>query len=510
MSRKLAESLVLFLWTSGKATTESFPMDVVTFDEVQEMLLADMEKTVERMSASRIKFTLMGSTANWPDSDINHWYQKGTQHRFHTRCPHCGGSQVMDDHFPPPRDGKPCIQWDPETQDYRYVCVACGGWIDDTQVGEWIASHPDALDARGRGIESVHFSQFLSPTITPRELIESYNNATSLKNWYNRKAGKPFTDPSQVPVTLEHLNACSAAGVKAGLTWKRAARGTLMGIDNMGGYCCVIILERMPNGMAAMIHAEQIHALNPWARLDELILAYGVVVAVSEQLPNYDSAKAFAARHLGKVFLVSTYMKIDDDMLRWGDATVSKADRKTSMEHRDRYTVTLDQYKMMSWTLARIVNGTILFPEPKDLRQDIVVKGVARSVCLLSDVLYDHFTRTALVTEEDPEEHKMTRRVKKIGIDPHFSFALMLAFTAWCRAYGTSTFMMPDVGPSSVAVAAEKAMPGLPAEVVQMLEALPAGVCGRCMSFVDGVCTYRGGLLVGPKDPSCELFVPAG
>lgn len=90
MSRTLGSSLFHFLWTSGKATTESYPMDVVCFDEVQEMLVADMEKTQERLSASSFKFTLMGSTANWPDADIDHWFKKGSRHRFHTLCPTCG------------------------------------------------------------------------------------------------------------------------------------------------------------------------------------------------------------------------------------------------------------------------------------------------------------------------------------------------------------------------------------------------------------------------------------
>ena len=49
MARQLGGSLTLFLWTSGKTTTESMPMDVLTFDEVQEMLVSDMEKTVERL-----------------------------------------------------------------------------------------------------------------------------------------------------------------------------------------------------------------------------------------------------------------------------------------------------------------------------------------------------------------------------------------------------------------------------------------------------------------------------
>ena len=508
MSRRLGGSLILFLWTSGRTTTESMPMDILSFDEVQEMSIESMEKTAERLSASEIKFKLMGSTANWPDSDIHYWFKRGTQHRFHTACRVCGGSQVMDDHFPAVANKPCCIQYDEALRNWVYRCVHCGADLPDVQDGEWRPDNAGALDDRQRGIVSVHFPQFLSPTISAREMMEAYNNATNLKNFYNRKLGKPFNDPSQVPVTMEHLRACAAAGMAHGLTWKTSSRNSYMGVDNMGGYACVIILERLENGVMALIHAEQIHALDPWARLDVLMRQYGVAVAISEQLPNYDSAKGFASRHPGKVFLVSSYESIADDMIRWGDATQSAADRKTGKEHRDRYTVSLDQYKMMDWTFARITKCAFWTPDPKLLSQEILVKKTPRTVLLLSDVLWDHFTRTALVTEMDEDEHKMRRMVRKIGIDPHFSFSLMLACAGWCRSFGTSSFILPDMAPAPSAAAAkavERAMPGLPGHVLGAMDSLPEGVCGRCVHFSAGDCTERG-FRVAVNDPSCPLY----
>jgi phage terminase large subunit GpA-like protein len=116
-TRQIGDSLFVFSWTSGRATTESIPMDILSFDEVQEMTLEQMEKTLERLSASSIRFTLMGSTANWPDSDIHHWFKLGSQHRFHTECPHCGEAKPLDDYFPQ------CIQYDRQIEAYRYVRV---------------------------------------------------------------------------------------------------------------------------------------------------------------------------------------------------------------------------------------------------------------------------------------------------------------------------------------------------------------------------------------------------
>lgn len=504
MIRSMGESRFHFLWTSGKATTESFPMDVITFDEVQEMTIADMEKTRERLSASKVRYTLMGSTANWPDADINWWFKQGTQHRFHTECPSCGEDFIFDDHFPQ------CVSFVEAVNDYRYVCPFCQGVIEDPQRGEWRAHNPLA-DPR---MISVHFTQFLSPTISPREMIEAYRNASDMKNFFNRKLGKPYTDPSQMPVSLDVLNECARLGKEAGLVWKPGAKQTFMGIDNMGGFSCVIIVERLADGRMAFVHAEAVYALDPWARLDELMDQYGVAVCVSEQLPNYDSAKQFANRHKGRVFLVAAYKNIDDDMIQWGDATVSKADRKTAAEYRDRYTLSADQYKLMSWSLARLVKGTTIFPDPAGLVQEVEEKGEKMLVPLLRDVIFKHFTHTALVTEKDDEEHKVRRKVVKVGIDPHFSFAYMLACAAWCRAYGTTQFILPtspgDEPAGERRAAVEAAMPGLPQGVLAALDDLPSGeVCGRCTAFQaeTSTCSERN-VLVRPQDPGCPWFLP--
>lgn len=528
MIRTMGTSRFHFLWTSGKAMTESFPLDVLSFDEVQEMTIEDMEKTKERLSASSMRLTLMGSTANWPDADINYWFKRGKRLRLHTHCPSCGEHSALDEFWPR------CVAFDDERGDYRYCCPLCQGWIDDPQRGEWRADFPDET------IDSIHFSQILSPTISPREMIESYYNALDLKNWYNRKLGKPYTDPSQMPVTLEVLNKCAAAGVAAGVEWKTSGKQTFMGIDNMGGFSCAIITERLPDGRMAIIHVEAIYGLDPWARLDELMEQFSVTICVSEQLPNYDSAKQFAKRaryekdgrwlggHEGRVFLVASYTNIDDDMIRWGDATVSKADRKTDSEHRDRYTLSVDQYKLMSWGLARFTKGTTIMPDPDALVQEITGENLRKTgvekkadetkkhlVPIMRDVVFYHFTHVALVTEKDDEEHKVKRKVQKVGIDPHFSFAYMLMCAAWCRAYGTTQFILPPARGEEVMgdrrKAVEATMPGLPPGVLNALNDLPAGeVCGRCFAFDRETmqCSERQ-FVVRPADPGCSIFLPA-
>lgn len=504
LTRNMGKSVFYFLWTTGKATTESLPMDVLSFDEVQEMAIADMEKTQERLSASSIRYTMMGSTANWPDRDIHFFYKKGTRHRFWTHCSGCGTDQLLDDHFPN------CIRLRDHdgAADYRYVCHSCDKVIPDPQAGEWRAEEPDA------GFQSIHFPQLLSPTISPREIIESYHNADDMKNFYNRKLGKPYTDPSQVPVTLEILNECARIGQEMGVVWETRGSGYFMGLDQGGLFNVAIVAKRLPSGHMAVVHVEEIYADDPFERCSDLMKLFNVAVCVVESLPNYNDAKRFAGRHIGKVFLAS-YTQMKDEMMRWGDAVPTQKERKTVEEDRDRYTVTLDQYKCMQVATSRITAKVTVFPDPMGLIQKLKIKE--RSVIeveapILKDRVFLHLTRVALVAEMDEEERKFKRRVVKVGIDPHFAYAFMLLNVAWARSHGTTMFLNPQsveaIAQDPAAVAVADAMPGLPQGVIDMIRT-PDGTCGRCIAFEEGRCNERN-FLVAATAPGCDLYLERG
>jgi hypothetical protein len=510
--RRLDRALYVFSWTSGRATTESIPMDVLNFDEVQEMTLDQIEKTYERLSASEVRFMLMGSTANWPEADIHHWFLRGTRHHFHTECPTCGSMKPLDEYFPQ------CVKFDESKDRYRYVCPN-GHWIDDTQRGAWIPEQPHMDEGpdlsvqkkfRKLRIRSIHFPQFLSPTIAPDEILSSFNSATDMKNFYNRKLGKPYLDPSQIPVTLEHLAACVAAGKAAGIQWKTRAKGAYMGIDQMGNFNVHVIKERLPDGRQATIHVEETYSADPFARSSELMEMFGIAVCVVEINPNYNDAKKFANRHKGRVFICDSFGKVAEGMIQWGDAPkLDTSERRTDEESRDRYTLRMDQYKCMQVSMARLTSAACLFPDPQGLVQEVVEKGVKQLAAVLPRAFH-HFTKTALVAEKDDETNKFTRVVKKVGIDPHFSYANMLCDVAWARAHGTSTFILPT-SPEvpQVQKNLEQSMPGLAPQIIQLVqEPLVGVVCGRCTSFDPDAsrCVERG-FRVLPKDAGCPIFI---
>jgi hypothetical protein len=264
----------------------------------------------------------------------------------------------------------------------------------------------------------------------------------------------------------------------------------------------------------AIVHAEEIYSDDPFARCSELIVQYGVKVCVCETLPNYNDAHRFANRHKGIVFLAS-YATIQDSSLRWGDAVPSKAERKTDEEEQDRYTVTLDQYKSMQVALARITAHVCVFPDPKGLLQELTddgdngIRGTKQLGPILERV-FKHFTRTALIVEQDDEEKKFRRKVVKVGIDPHFSYAFMLMNVAWARAHGGTAFLFPDAdegdGKVMISDSAQAQSPVLN-KLIQEKQQITQERCGGCARFdFDRKFCNELQAIVMPDAHACVMF----
>jgi hypothetical protein len=522
--RRIGGSRFVYAWTSGRTATESTPMDSLFLDEVQEMSLEAIEKVTERLSASSTRFMMLGSTANWPDADINHWYRRGPQYRFHTRCPTCQAMAPLDEYFPR------CIER--RGRETYYVCKE-GHRIEDPQAGEWLAHHPELEEPydpsvprpmRSLRIRSFHFPQTLSPTISPGELLDAYNSATNWKNFYNRKLGTPYVDPNQTPVTLEHLNACVAAGQAAGVKWAPRDQGGYMGIDQMGNFNVVWIKKRRADGRLQAVHVEEIYGVDPFARCAELMRLYGVRTCVVEINPNYNEAVRFAQQFPGRVYLCDSFGELEGERIQWSDANrLSNSQRRTVEEDRDRYRVRIDQFKCMAWSMSRFVRGECLLPDPLGLVQDVIDKASKQTAPVLPRA-FTHFTKTALVVEKDEETNRFKRQVRKIGVDPHHSYANMLADVALARDYGTSFFLFPGQVDEEEVETSKGMTPlsrsdqaALPMAVVEAIEAAHAtrGTCATCQIYPGamigepqlpkGYCRVRR-FDTKPTDPVCELF----
>lgn len=456
--RRIMWSIIYFLYIHGTVTTESKPLDFLIFDEVQEMVAADIEKTEERVSASLLKFKGKVSTANFPDADIDYFYRRSDQREFHTRCG-CAGGVVLSDEWHP-RTGPECIGEGNGTtpgipRGFFYRHRRCDKVIPDPQDGVFRAHNP-----LSRKI-GFHWSQMLSPRITVAEMMEAWLTRVDTKNFFNRKLGLPYTDPDTQPINDDVLRAAEDKGKAQGLHWGRPKvgeypSGVFMGVDQMGQDNHVTIGALSSQGRIRYLHFEIVQAKDPFPRVYKLMDEYRVRYACIEANPNYNQAHLFAD-HFNKgeggdrarVF-VANYQDLENEPLAWGDRPRDNVKhRKTEEDIKLRYAVTLDQYKVMSLTLGKWTSGLVEHPDSRLLTQEVKTdKG--REQMMTCKEFWAHLKRVALVTElrdaKTPgrrDERRFRRAVRKVGADPHFAYANMLMFVAMARRFGTEFMLIP-------------------------------------------------------------------
>ena len=511
------------------------------------MTLTEIDKVLARMGDSDVQFAMLLSTAFMPSLDINFWYQRGSQEVWHTVCLTCERESDLSDPvsiFPDLSIGynlggdafKPVLTPDkgllvPPRDEYVWSCPHCRGWIPDPQAGRYVTQNPGADPL----IRSLLLPRTISPKITPRMMLNDWNHAKTgdqKQSFFNRQLARPFIDPSQLPVTIKHCEDAAAEGKRVGLRWEtKAQKGVpyYMGIDQMGGWCAIVIKKRLPDGRQGVVHVEAHFSGDPFARCTELMHDFNVSVCVLEQLPNANDARRFAnlrhpsgsgkRDHVGRVFLNTSFNSSPSaDMVSWGDL-LSRSDRRTSEEDRERCSVAISQYKAMQSALYRVRNLQCLFPSDT-FDQDVIENKKTRRINVVRDWVWNHFTKTALVIDlgkPEERERKPKAKVHKIEIDPHFSFAAMLCEVAWVREQGMGIVLMPDEGaPDELKTETAKklaaAMPGLAKEVLAIMDETPPGTCGRCSAFpLDGEgafreCATRAPMTVRGRDAACPLF----
>ncbi len=507
--RRLGDSRILFLWmgmnlTTGPASkrttmrTESMPLDVLTFDEVQGMSQTQMEKVDERLSASTLKIKSRVSTPVWPEADINEFFLRGDQRHFHSDCK-CSDGIILSEEFPEcvtERNGR-----------IFYRCPHCDTEIVNPRQGRYIAHAPNNAP-----IKSWTFGQTISPRVTPFELFDKFRKAHDKQNFYNRALGRSYANPNDIPVSLEILKKKSW---QEGLTWtSRSKRRMFMGVDHMGALNVIVIKEKLEGRKVRVVHLEWVEGIDAFRRTAQLMEEFNIEHAALENEPNYNEAFNFAKEFPGKVFIIEYgAAQLAGEMLRWMDKDKSdpQAVRKTTDEARMRWSVKVDQYKFMSYSLGAITGGFMEMPnaQTRPLIRDIIRDGIIKPVNI-AELFCSHLTKIAIVSVKDEKENKYINKVVKVGTeDPHFAYANMCADVALARAYGTTMFLSEEAiverKEDDTTAAAVKALTD-PQRVKEQVERrLPIiteirrETCGACANFKASTDNPAGGLCQGPS-----------
>lgn len=529
--RRLGMSMILFMYTGMNQTagreqqtmrTEAMPLDALVFDEVQGMTRGQIEKTMERVSASKLQINGKVSTPKWPEADIDEWFQESDQRHFHTDCK-CSDGIDLAEEWPN------CVARARDGRVY-YRCPHCDTDLPQPWIGRYVKHRPQGIKP------GFTWSQCISKRVMPHEMLQAFEDSHDKQNFYNRKLGRPYSNPNEIPITLELLKRIySDQSWPASLSRRDKQTGeNYMGIDHMGNLNVHVIKERLPSGFERVKHLEWTEDADPFARSVELMEEYNIRFCALEALPNFNEAFKFAKleKLQGRVFVVEyAQAAMQGEMLRWMDRDTSdpQAIRKTSDEARNKYVVRAEQYRFMSFAMGKFQDKNITMPDPAKhpLMQKRLMHGQWREDNL-AQLYAKHLTRIALISERKNEkEEKRTNRVEKIGSeDPHFSYANMCCDVAIARAYGTTRLLTSEIEHEQAAIAErQKEARANNPEMSQIRERIPSvglivkETCGACFNFkpddedddenVNGRC---GGIewnrqRIMKADPKCQEYM---
>jgi uncharacterized C2H2 Zn-finger protein len=412
--RSIGASQIFFSYMQGKTSTESIPMLAVLFDEVRRMLEGDIERAEERTSHSPYPINFKFSTAGYPDANIDKYFKRSNQHKFHSNC-RCKDGVVLSDVFPN------CIG--DRNGEYFYICPTCKTIITNPRDGRWISHNPTSK------VIGYHMPQTLSCRMTAAKLIQSFQDATDLQEFYNSKLGVAYLSPESQIVNEDHLRAT----VNVDLKWLTKGTNCAMGIDQMGGFNVITIRYWGPKSdtglhKSRLAHLEVIYADDPWERCDELMTQYDVSICVADALPNINEARRFAKRHPGRVWLAyySYESKGDGDICEWGDRPKqTNSEKKSSDEIKNKYTVRISRFHGLEWNLYKFVHRLKEQPHERGLVAEIQDNiGRPQTMFVCEQVFWVHQQKLARRKEMiDEAQGKFKMVFENIGLDPHFAHA---------------------------------------------------------------------------------------
>lgn len=422
--RSLGASQVFFSYMQGKTSTESIPMLAVLFDEVRRMTEGDIDRAMERISHSPYPIDFKFSTAGYPDANIDKYYKRSNQHRFHSGCK-CKDGVVLADMFPN-CIGEKMVGMTPSLRHLPklfYICPVCNEVIDNPSNGIWVPHNPDSR------VIGYHIPQTLSCRQNAEKLMNAYQEASDLQEFFNSKLGIAYLAPESQIVNEDILRAT----VNSDLKWLSKGANLAMGVDQMGGFNVVTLRcwgPKTDTGLtkSRLAHIEVIYDDDPWLRCVELMEQYDVSVCVVDALPNINEARRFAKRFRGRVWLAdySYDSKGDGDICVWGDRpTDNPSEKRSSDETKNKYTVKISRYHSIEWNLIKYVHR--LKEQPHERGIEVTVKdnvGRPVSMYLCEQMFWVHLQKVARRKQiVDESQGKFRMVFENIGLDPHFLHA---------------------------------------------------------------------------------------
>lgn len=270
--RRIGEGFLHTLGGTDPSRIRGLPMDLVIFDEADEIDESMIHEGRQRIAASKEPRIIMLSTPTNSATGINNWFQQSDRNFYWVNCSMCSESQPLS--------------WEANVRETGELsCRACGGGIDVGARGEW---RPELAGNPYRGYA---LSRLYSPRANfERMRFEASDPALQARiAFFNGVLGLPY-DPPGGSISIAELDAAR----RDYLAQDQTAKFRVMGVDQGASVHYVIRgAERDARPLCAAGIVPRI------ADLDEIITRFGVEVVVIDAQPSQGEALDLVARFKG-------------------------------------------------------------------------------------------------------------------------------------------------------------------------------------------------------------------
>ncbi|MBN1629431.1 MAG: phage terminase large subunit family protein, partial [Thermoleophilia bacterium] len=317
--KQIGEGSIYFRGTNSRTRMKSVPADFLIFDELDEMVPANVELARKRLGHSLHGWELYISTPSFPGYGVDQAFEDTDQRHWLLCCPGCRTWHCLEDEFlhahgnpQDPRDEIVFVKGEPGRE--QLVCTRCGHALDPV-AGAWVAKRP-SVTRRGYAV-----SKFAAAHVSEQERNDGcYTKpAALLRQWrttqfpgefYNSELGLPYM-AAEGGLTEQDLQALVGA-----YPVMATGRECVMGVDQGNGLH-VVVKEPADDGYAMTVYCHHEPMTDEtFSHLDHLMNAFDVRACVIDALPNTHAARSFARRFRGRVWL--SYYGNQKGGIAWG------------------------------------------------------------------------------------------------------------------------------------------------------------------------------------------------
>ncbi len=324
---------IYFRGMKSKVSTSSVPADQIMIDERDKVSVRDYELALKRISHSEKGYRREACTPTVSDYGIDAVFLRSDMRWWTMKCAACGEWNQPEKTFRD--DGGPAHVLYAVDGDVFLGCRRCGARLEPA-AGEWVADWPDRSDIAGFHISQLYSQVVQSGRPIQKVILDDWRNTRYVQDFWNSRVGLPFED-NTTSITREMLNACDGD-----YEMKRRGTACTMGVDQ--GNVLHAVVSSYSNSARRVLFAG---VLERFDQLDELMKTYDVRTCVIDGLPNTHSAREFAARFPGRVYLCF-YSASAKGETRW-----SESDSTVSVNRTEALDAALESYARREVRLPR-------------------------------------------------------------------------------------------------------------------------------------------------------------